>query len=117
MFVLGSGYQHGKKEDFYEVRLENPVIQMGKNFESVSEVPCGNTVALTGMDKVIKKCGTVTTDKGCYAIKNMKFTVSPVVQVAVKAKNAAELPQLIAGLTKLSKSDPLVQIILDSETN
>lgn len=78
-YVLGSGYQHGKKEDFYEVRLENPVLQMGKNFETVMEVPCGNTIALTGLDKVIKKSGTITTLKDAHPIKNMKFTVSPVV--------------------------------------
>lgn len=108
VYVLGSGYQWGKKEEFYETRLESLVIQMGKVFESVSEVPCGNTIALTGLDKVIKKSGTITTVKDAHPIKNMKFTVSPVVQVAVKAKNGAELPELINGLTKLSKSDPLV---------
>jgi len=39
----------------------------------------------------------------------MKYSVSPVVRVAVETKNAADLPKLIEGLQKLSKSDPLVQ--------
>jgi len=39
----------------------------------------------------------------------MKYSVSPVVRVAVKPKNAADLPKLVEGLKKLSKSDPLVQ--------
>jgi len=38
----------------------------------------------------------------------MKFSVSPVVRVAVDVKNAADLPKLVEGLKKLSKSDPLV---------
>jgi len=38
----------------------------------------------------------------------MKYSVSPVVRVAVEAKNAADLPKLVDGLKKLSKSDPLV---------
>jgi len=38
----------------------------------------------------------------------MKYSVSPVVRVAVEVKNAADLPKLVEGLRKLSKSDPLV---------
>jgi len=40
----------------------------------------------------------------------MKYSVSPVVRVAVKAKNAADLPKLVDGLKKLAKSDPLVLV-------
>lgn len=39
----------------------------------------------------------------------MKYSVSPVVRVAVEPKNAADLPKLLEGLRRLSKSDPLVQ--------
>jgi elongation factor 2 len=39
----------------------------------------------------------------------MKFSVSPVVKVAVEVKNAADLPKLVEGLKRLSKSDPSVQ--------
>jgi len=39
----------------------------------------------------------------------MKFSVSPVVQVAVEVKNTADLPKLIEGLKRLTKSDPCVQ--------
>jgi elongation factor 2 len=38
----------------------------------------------------------------------MKYSVSPVVRVAVDVKNAADLPKLVDGMKKLSKSDPLV---------
>jgi elongation factor 2 len=38
----------------------------------------------------------------------MKYSVSPVVRVAVKAKNPVELPKLIDGLKKLEKADSLV---------
>jgi elongation factor 2 len=39
----------------------------------------------------------------------MKFAVSPVVRVAVSVKNSADLPKLVEGLKKLSKSDPMVR--------
>jgi elongation factor 2 len=38
----------------------------------------------------------------------MKYSVSAVVRVAVMPKNHADLPKLVDGLKKLSKSDPLV---------
>jgi elongation factor 2 len=43
----------------------------------------------------------------------MKYSVSPVVRVAVDVKNANDLPKLVEGLKKLSKSDPLVQCITE----
>jgi elongation factor 2 len=38
----------------------------------------------------------------------MKYSVSPVVRVAVKAKNVQDLPKLIEGLKSLAKADSLV---------
>jgi translation elongation factor EF-G len=39
----------------------------------------------------------------------MKYSVAPVVRVAVTPKSAIDLPNLVKGLEKLSKLDPLVQ--------
>lgn len=44
-----------------------------------------------------------------HPIVTMKFSVSAVVQVAVSCKNAQDLPKLVEGLKRLSKSDPLVK--------
>lgn len=43
----------------------------------------------------------------------MKFSVSPVVRVAVEPKNPADLPKLVIGLKRLAKSDPMVQCIIE----
>jgi len=43
----------------------------------------------------------------------MKFSVSPVVRVAVEPKNPSDLPKLVEGLKRLSKSDPMVQCSFD----
>ena len=43
----------------------------------------------------------------------MKYSVSPVVRVAVSTKNAADLPKLVEGLKKLSKSDPLIECTIE----
>ena len=47
----------------------------------------------------------------------MKFSVSPVVRVAVECKNPSELPKLVEGLKRLAKSDPMVQVSMqDNKT-
>lgn len=54
------------------------------------------------------KTGTISDHPQAHTIRSMKYSVSPVVRVAVKPKNAQDLPKLVDGLKKLSKSDPLV---------
>ena len=61
-----------------------------------------------GVDQYILKSGTLTTFEDAHNIADMKYSVSPVVMVSVKIKDSKDLPKLIEGLMKLSKSDPLV---------
>ncbi len=44
-------------------------------------MPCGNTVAMVGLDQFITKNATLTNEKAddAHPIKAMKFSVSPVV--------------------------------------
>merc|ERR1712157_104600 len=76
----------------------------------IEDVPCGNIVGLVGVDQYLVKTGTISTFEQCHNMKVMKFSVSPVVKVAVEAKNPSDLPKLVEGLKRLSKSDPMVQI-------
>ena len=109
--ILGPQYVPGKQRDLNQRMVQRVVIMMGKKTEDVSDVPCGNTCSLIGVDDAILKQGTVTTSSTAHIIRSMKYTVSPVVRVAVNAKNPADLPKLISGLIKMSKADPLVQVI------
>jgi len=108
--ILGNNFEHGKKEDLAVKNIQRTVIMMGRKIEPVDSVPCGNTCALVGVDQFILKSATLTTSEDSHPIVTMKFSVSPVVRVAVEPKNPADLPKLVEGLKRLSKSDPLVQI-------
>jgi len=87
---------------------------MGRFAQGASEVLCGNTVAVTGFDQALLKCGTITSSPTGAPFKAMKFSVSPVVRMAISVKNPAMLPKLIVGLRLLTKSDPLVQVVSES---
>merc|ERR1711872_432871 len=73
------------------------------------KIATGKICGLVGVDQFLVKTGTITTSKEAHNMKVMKFSVSPVVRVAVEPKNPADLPKLVEGLKRLSKSDPMVQ--------
>jgi len=109
--ILGPNFKQGRQEDLYEKNVQRVVLMMGRRAEDVADVPCGNTCALVGVDQCILKQGTITDNSQGSTIKCMKYSVSPVVRVAVRPKNPADLPKLVEGLKKMSQSDPLVQVI------
>merc|ERR1711935_507838 len=111
--IQGPNYVPGSKNDLAVKNIQRVVIMMAGKYEGVPDVPCGNTVALVGVDQFLMKQGTITTAEDAHNIKVMKYSVSPVVRVAVSVKDAKDLPKLVDGLKKLSKSDPLVQCITE----
>ena len=107
--ILGPNYTPGKKTDLFIKSIQRVVIMMGRYTETVADIPAGNTCGLVGVDAYLVKSGTITTCETACCIKTMKFAVSPVVRVAVAVKNSSDLPKLVEGLKKLSKSDPMVR--------
>jgi elongation factor 2 len=111
--IMGPNYVPGKKDDLFLKSIQRTVLMMGRYIEPLDTCPAGNIVGLVGVDQFLLKTGTITTWEGAHNIKVMKFSVSPVVRVAVECKNAADLPKLVEGLKRLSKSDPMVQISME----
>ena len=106
--IMGPNYVPGKKTELWVKNVQRTVIMMGRYVEQVQDVPAGNTCALVGVDQYLLKSGTLTTSETGHCIKTMKFSVSPVVRVAVEPKNSQDLPKLVEGLKRLAKSDPMV---------
>lgn len=111
--IMGPNYQPGKKEDLYEKSIQRTILMMGRYIEPIVDVPCGNICGLVGVDQFLIKGGTISTYKEAHNMKVMKFSVSPVVRVAVECKNPSELPKLVEGLKRLAKSDPMVQCLIE----
>merc|ERR1712028_287345 len=107
--IMGPNYLPGKEEDLFCKNIQRTMIMMASRTEAVDDVPCGNTVGLVGVDQYILKTGTITDLEDAHNIKVMKYSVSPVVQVSVAPKNPSDLPKLVEGLKRLSKSDPIVK--------
>lgn len=109
--IIGPNYKEGSKTDYFEKSINSTMIMIGDKAEFISDVPCGNTVALMGIDQYLVKTGTITSleTKCNNSIKPMKYSVSPVFRVAVKPAQANDLPKLIEAIRKLVNADALVQ--------
>merc|ERR1712079_441153 len=111
--IMGPNFVPGKKEDLYEKSIQRTILMMGGKVEAIEDVPAGNICGLVGVDQFLVKTGTITTMGEAHNMKVMKFSVSPVVRVAVEPRNAADLPKLVEGLKRLAKSDPMVQCMIE----
>ncbi|EPY53280.1 translation elongation factor [Schizosaccharomyces cryophilus OY26] len=106
--IQGPNYTPGRKEDLFIKAIQRTVLMMGSKIDPIEDCPAGNVIGLVGIDQFLVKSGTLTTSEVAHNMKVMKFSVSPVVQVAVEVKNGNDLPKLVEGLKRLSKSDPCV---------
>ncbi|KAI1716765.1 elongation factor tu GTP binding domain-containing protein [Ditylenchus destructor] len=111
--IQGPHYVPGKKEDLYEKTIQRTILMMGRYIEPIEDIPSGNIAGLVGVDQYLVKGGTITTFKDAHNLRVMKFSVSPVVRIAVEPKNPGDLPKLVEGLKRLAKSDPMVQCIFE----
>merc|ERR1712194_548964 len=84
--IQGPHYKPGTKEDLNVKSIQRTVLMMGRTVEQISDVPCVNTVALVGVYHYLLKSGTLTTIESAHNIADMKYSVSPVVKVAVQVK-------------------------------
>ncbi|KAJ7500790.1 P-loop containing nucleoside triphosphate hydrolase protein [Mycena galericulata] len=114
--IQGPNYVPGQKNDLFKGSIQRVVLMMGRTVESLADCPAGNIVGIVGIDQFLLKCGTLTTSETAHNMRVMKFSVAPVVQVAVEVKNPGDLPKLVEGLKRLSKADPCVQTSISSES-
>jgi len=106
--IQGPDYVPGNNKDIYKSTIQRTVLMMASKVEPIENCVAGNIIGLVGVDNYILKSATITTAEDAYNFKSMKFSVSPVVQIAIAPKDASDLPKLVEGLKKLGKSDPCI---------
>merc|ERR1712158_214666 len=116
--IMGPNFVPGQKTDLYEKSIQRTILMMGGRVEAIEDVPAGNICGLVGVDQFLVKTGTISTLKEAHNMKQMKFSVSPVVRVAGEhiIAGAGELHLEIClkdleedhACIPLKKSDPVV---------
>ncbi|KAI9695648.1 MAG: hypothetical protein M1820_008495 [Bogoriella megaspora] len=111
--VLGEGYTVDDEEDMVNAKIDATWIAESRYNIPVSGVPAGNWVLLGGVDNSIVKTATIVEpklpdDEDAYIFKPIKHFFESVFKVAVEPINPSELPKMLEGLRKITKSYPLV---------
>ncbi|CAL9764330.1 unnamed protein product, partial [Musa acuminata subsp. burmannicoides] len=85
--IMGPNYVPGQKKDLYVKSVQRRDIYGWERYKRQSRtcLPCGNTVAMLGLDQFITKNANEQ-EADAFPIRAMKFSVSPVVRVAVQCK-------------------------------
>jgi elongation factor 2 len=73
VWVMGQNYVPGSTNDLHYTVIPQTILMMGRKVENIDHCPCGNIVAVIGVDQYLVKSGTITTSETTFPIKAMKF--------------------------------------------
>ncbi len=108
--VLGESYTVDDEEDMSTAEVTSVSVGEGRYRIHVTRVPAGNWVMVEGIDSTIIKTATVTDlnaeDTAIFA--PLQHGTTATVKLAVEPLNPSELPKMLEGLRKISKSYPMV---------
>ena len=111
--IMGENFESGKNRNVVFGKNVQKVIKMvASKTYTLDSASSGQIIALCGIDQYLLKSGTITSNTDLdklHPIKTVKFVVSPVVRIAITPKNISELPKLVEGMNRLSKSDPIIE--------
>ena len=108
--VLGEGYSPDDEEDKTIKEVTKLWVYQARYRIPISKAPAGSWVLIEGVDASIMKTATLCPldmDEDVYIFRPLRFNTLPVVKTATEPLNPSELPKMVEGLRKISKSYPL----------
>lgn len=111
--VLGESYSLDDDEDAASATISAVHLACSRYNITLSGVPAGNLVLLSGISNSIMKTATVVpptlpNDEDAYIFRPLRHFTESVLKVAVEPINPSELPKMLEGLRKINKSYPLI---------
>ncbi|KAM7262699.1 hypothetical protein ACFE04_000382 [Oxalis oulophora] len=108
--VLGEGYSPEDEEDMTVKEVTKLWVYQARYRIPIGKAPPGSWVLIEGVDASIMKTATICNTEGdedVYIFRPLQFNTLPVVKTATEPLNPSELPKMVEGLRKISKSYPL----------
>lgn len=109
--VLGEGYSPEDEEDSAVVTTGSLWALQGRYRLPLPKACAGNWVLIQGIDATIAKTATVVhehyaADGDAYVFEPLRFATTPTVRTATEPVNPQDLPKMLEGLRRISKSYP-----------
>ncbi|KAJ7551293.1 hypothetical protein O6H91_06G009000 [Diphasiastrum complanatum] len=108
--VLGEGYSPDDEEDMAVKEVTKLWVYQARYRIPISKAPAGSWVLIEGVDASIMKTATLCPeflDEDVFIFRSLQFNTLSVVKTATEPLNPSELPKMVEGLRKISKSYPL----------
>jgi len=113
VFVMGARHGINGQVDVKETVIEHLFILMGCSLKMVEEAPAGTIAGIGGLDDILIKTGTISTDSNCPNFIKSGTISMGLVKVAIETETITEMDMLKEGLLKLNKSDPSVNFFIN----
>ncbi|KAF0684524.1 Aste57867_23523 [Aphanomyces stellatus] len=114
LYLLGPKYNGEGAQSSHVTEMLPHSLQvymvMGSEFVRVDEVPAGNIVGIVGLHEHILKTATLASTVACPSLAKMPYQAKPIVRVAVEPEDPRHFAELEAGLQRLYRSDPTVEV-------
>lgn len=113
LYVLGPKYDPAFPDKHCsEITVKSLYLMMGKEMESLQEVPAGNVFGIGGLEGHILKNGTLSSTKECKNLAGVTLESAPIVRVALEPADPSEINKLSEGLRLLNQADPCVEVLV-----
>ncbi|MHA1531595.1 MAG: GTP-binding protein [Candidatus Heimdallarchaeota archaeon] len=98
-------------------KIQNIYVFMGEDKKQLTQVPAGNTVAISGLGEINPGETLVSINqKEMLPFEEIKYLASPVVTVAIEPEMLRDLPQLKKVLERFDLEDPNLLIRIDDQS-
>ncbi len=94
-------------------RVQQVLVYNGIKPEQLEFVPCGNVLALSGLNVDV---GETITESEQTPFEEIKHIFQPVITKSIEVVRSADLPKLIEVLRRVGKEDPSIKIEINEET-
>ena len=98
------------------VTVKGVQLVMAGKMQPIKQATAGMVVGVLGLDRAIVKTGTLASALTAHPFKTLRFSVSPVVRVSVRAAKPGLSTKLQQAMSALQQQDPCVQCYTDSAT-
>lgn len=119
VYVLGDDHKPPEQVEANQLKLGSVALLMADKMKALECAEAGMVVGVYGLEKHLAKSGTIVSLPTSHKMKVMRFSVSPVVRIAVeaeKSKNPTDNSKLTEAMKTLAKSDPTVLCYVDEQT-
>ena len=100
------------KGDALEVMIESLYMLMGQYLVPVQSAAPGSIVGIGGLQSIILKTATISSQPTCCSFSPICSKSSPIVKVSVQPVHLYDMPSMINGLKLLDRSDSSVDVYM-----